>query len=176
MQRKRTNHASQSAQVENPSVWTGSLWVQQGSRWELRGSPLGQTGSRLGPTGSRLGPTGSPSGLTRHLMWIPTTRSHSTKPVCVYFSFSFFLLLIWFFVMMLMYIDWFVLNSPSTCNRVRVMAFTESMHHHEPCASTVRSHLHLTHWPLGDLKEILFEQIVADFREWWLGYLWWSCT
>ena len=29
----------------------------------------------------------------------------------------------------------------------------------------------LTHWPLGDLKEILFKQIEAEFRDWWLGYL-----
>ena len=32
-----------------------------------------------------------------------------------------------------------------------------------------------THWPLGDLEDILFKQIEADFRDWWLGYLWWSC-
>ena len=34
---------------------------------------------------------------------------------------------------------------------------------------------YLTHWPLGDLKEVIFEQIEADFRDWWLGYLLWSC-
>ena len=35
-------------------------------------------------------------------------------------------------------------------------------------------HVCLTHWPLGNLKEVLFKQTEADFHDWWLGYIWWS--
>ena len=40
---------------------------------------------------------------------------------------------------------------------------------------SLQSQVNLTHWPLGNMNEILFMHFQTDFNDWWLGHLLWNC-